>query len=169
MRRSAFLACTGLTVHQHIYMCRHRHLPFLDSDQCEGWADYSARQVFLTSLTSELAPLVGGQAEAARRVVEFPHAELSRIWGGLFRPSVGDVLAVSYLTTVATDHPRWNVERINWAFSLVDQSNPVLNLPSTLPGAHSVIPVLNLSAIMRAIQLRAVEAGFEFREDIDHA
>lgn len=170
MRRSAFLTCTGLTVDQYVYMVRHDHLPFLDSEDREGWADYSWRQTYLTAVTVELAPLVGGQAEAARRVVEFPHAELRRIWRGLFRPQLGDVFAASFTTEEPTDHPRWTVERIGWVLSLVglQARENVLDIPDALIGADVLsLPVVNLSAIMRRIQARATAAGIAFDEDVD--
>lgn len=170
MRRSAFLACTGLSVDQYVYMCRNNHLPFLDSEDREGWADYSWRQTFLTAVAVELAPLVGGQAEAARRVVEFPHAELRRIWGGLFRPHLGDVFAASFTTQDPTDHPRWSVERSGWVLSLVGRQarENVLDIPDALIGADVLsLPTLNLSAIMRRIQTRAAAAGIPFDEDVD--
>lgn len=168
MRRSAFLACTGLTVDQYVYMVRNCHLPFLDNEEREGWADYTWRQVFLTAVTVELAPLVGGQADAASRVVEFPHAELRRIWGGLFRPHQDDVFAVTFTVEEPTDHPRWACERIEWALSLVGPQINVVGIPNALIGADVVsVPVLNLSAIMRRILARASAAGISPYESID--
>lgn len=170
MRRSAFLAVTGLSVDRYVYMVRHNHLPFLDHEDREGWADYSARQAFLTAVTVELAPLVGGQGEAARRVVEFPHSELRRIWGGLFRPDVGDIFAASFVTEDPTDHPRWSAERIGWVLSLVGRHarENVLDIPDALIGADVLsLPVLNLSATMRRIRARAAAAGISFDECID--
>lgn len=170
MRRSAFLALTGITLDAYIGMIRRGVLPYLDEEDRAkaGWANYSTKQTLLTCTTIALGPLVGGQAEAARRVVEIPRSELRRIWGALFDPTSGDVFAVTFVTREPTDNPRFHVEQVRWVFSLVDLASNAINMPTELIGTDDpAVSTLNLSAIARGIKTRAAAAGISFDECID--
>lgn len=170
MRRSAFLALTGITLDAYISMIRRGVLPYLDDEERAkaGWTNYSTKQTLLTCATVALGPLVGGQAEAARRVVEIPRSELRRIWGALFDPTLGDVFAVTFMTREPTDNRRFHVEQVHWAFSLVEHASNAINVPSEfIGGDDQAVSTLNLSAIARGIKTRAAAAGISFDECID--
>lgn len=169
MRRQDFLTCTGLSLDQYIYMVRQGHMPYLDAERRGGWADYSPRQVYATVLTAALAAHVGGQLEAARRVVDLPEPEFSRrIWGALFRPELGDVWGTTFTFSEGAG-TRWSVERIGWQFSLIGPggSGALTFPPELLQHNVETLPTVNLSTIMRGILGRAEAAGIEFDEGID--
>lgn len=154
MRRKEFLALTGLSVAAHAGMVRKNLLPFAE-DEAGGWSDYSARQAYLTTLALALAPMVGGQPEAARRVVDFPLAAWAEFARHLLSDDLPDVFAASFATGPTSR---------SWSFGRLQT---VLQEPAVAFPNVRAIGVLNLSEIAREIAARAERAGIRISPTFD--
>ena len=122
-----------------------------------------------------LAPAVGGQAEAYRRVFELPSKRFEKFHGWLADPTGDDVWALSFAPKMAPGSPEHLAKPYGWSIGsferlLSDPANLGFVDGTQLPAADYAkccgdMAMINLSKIMREIEDRARSAGVHFQSD----
>jgi|GEM_PF-6146470 len=172
MRRTDFLALTGLSIADHHGMVRNGLFPF--AARAGGRPFYCAQNVFLTCLMRELSGLVGGPEEARNRVLDLPQDYLAREWIELSDEALPDIWAASFRVTAMPRGSLWTVSANGWS---IGRLSTIAIVDSNLEGrsladygdAVASVALVNLSSIKRTIDTRASVYGIELDTMIGQA